>query len=254
MTEITQGNSYTDYQLAQIYDPINEADHDVQYYIKLASEIAARSDRKLHILDVGCGTGWLAVELAKLGHKVEGIEPAFGMLKVANYRPDSDLVNWHQETASSFKLSTRFDLIVMTGHVFQVFLADDEIFSVFNNLYTHLKDGGILAFENRNIEFRSWDGWTPDETRETVSVPDVGDVTYWHDIIEEKDELVRFATYFKFPDGREYRDDNRLRFLPQQKMKQMLEDTGFRDLEWYGDWDQRPFDPSQHEIIVHATK
>jgi ubiquinone/menaquinone biosynthesis C-methylase UbiE len=68
--------SYTDPGLAKVYDPLNcYADSEARsFFISLAGT------EPRCILDVGCGTGILACELSKLGHRVTGIDPAEAML------------------------------------------------------------------------------------------------------------------------------------------------------------------------------
>ncbi|GAB2931549.1 hypothetical protein GCM10027047_29860 [Rhodococcus aerolatus] len=44
---------------------------------------ALPADPPLDVLDVGCGTGFLALELAALGHRVRGVDSSTGMLAVA---------------------------------------------------------------------------------------------------------------------------------------------------------------------------
>ena len=61
---------YTDPRLAAIYDALNPPDEDTAFYLALAGT------KSRHILDIGCGTGYLACALAEMGHQVTGADPA----------------------------------------------------------------------------------------------------------------------------------------------------------------------------------
>jgi ubiquinone/menaquinone biosynthesis C-methylase UbiE len=67
-------------------------------------------------LDVGCGTGFLALQLATLGHRVVGIDAAQEMLALAQSKATRDGVDdiaFHQADAEHLPYDSRsFDLVV----------------------------------------------------------------------------------------------------------------------------------------------
>ena len=112
---------YNDSRLAELYDTLNEWGEDNAFYMQTAGTMPVR------ILDAGCGTGLLAVALARAGHTVVGVDPAGAMLRVAQDRPDNHLVQWRQSTLQAFHNETLYDLIIMAGNAFQVFLTDEAM-------------------------------------------------------------------------------------------------------------------------------
>lgn len=129
---------YTDPRTAALYDLENTGRDDVEFYLTLAAELKVRA-----VADVGCGTGVLAVDLAAQGHKVIGVDPAPAMLDVARSRPGGERVRWIDGTAADCA-TTAVDLVVMTGHVAQVFVDDDDWRRLLTELSRTLKPGGHL--------------------------------------------------------------------------------------------------------------
>jgi SAM-dependent methyltransferase len=82
-----------------------------------------------HLLDMGCGTGRHAVELARRGYQVTGVDIAAGMLvearKAAN---DAGVtVSWIEADATRFATPERFDAaLCLCGGAFGILNLDDD--------------------------------------------------------------------------------------------------------------------------------
>ena len=93
------------------------------------------------VLDAGCGTGRVAVELARRGHDVTGVDNDASMLEVARR---SDGVRWYDADLAALDLPERFDVVVAAGNVV-VFLAEGTEQEVLRRLAAHLVPGGWLV-------------------------------------------------------------------------------------------------------------
>jgi SAM-dependent methyltransferase len=93
------------------------------------------------VLDAGCGTGRVAVELARRGHRVVGADNDASMLEVARQSPG---VRWEFADLAALSLGTAFDLVVAAGNV-MVFLAPGSEERVLARLAGHLRPGGLLV-------------------------------------------------------------------------------------------------------------
>jgi SAM-dependent methyltransferase len=238
--------AYTHPRLAACYDALNAPDAGHAFYIALAG------DAPKTILDMGCGTGRLAVALAERGHRVTGADPSPGMLQVARNRPGHERVTWVDSTAAQLALSARFDLIIMTGHAFQVLLSDEDVRASLRVLRRHLAPGGRLAFETRNPLVEEWRDWIPSRTQEIVQVPGLGPVEIHNDIAEANGPFVTYETHFRFaPDDIVVAPDH-LRFMSQAELTAFLRDTGFTNVAWFGNWDRSPISATSPEIIAIA--
>ena len=104
------------------------------------------------LLDAGCGTGRVSIELARRGVAVVGVDLDAEMLGQARRKaPEMD---WRLGDLSVMALDKTFDCIVMPGNV-MIFLTPGSETAVIHNLNHHLKPQGLLvaAFE---LTPKSW--------------------------------------------------------------------------------------------------
>jgi len=239
---------YTDPRLVALYDALNPAAADTAFYLGLAEEVSATS-----IVDLGCGTGLLTCELARRGHQVTGVDPSPEMLDVARVRPGGSSVRWVLGDPNALG-EDRADLALMTGHVAQVFLEDEAWQAALAAIRRTLRPGGRLAFESRNPRPRPWAGWTPEASRRVIESPQGGRIEVWHRVLGVRDDRVRFANHYRFPDsGDVLVSTAELRFRTQAELVGSLADAGFDVEHVYGDWDRRPVEEGSRELIFVAT-
>jgi len=148
--------TFADPSQAVLYDPLNGDRSDLDAYAAIAEEV-----RAARVIDVGCGTGSLAIRLAAVGLSVLGVDPAVASLDVARAKPGADRVTWiHGDATALAERSLPADLVVMTGNVAQVFVADEDWFDTLEAVRDSLRPGGWLVFETRRPEARDWETWS----------------------------------------------------------------------------------------------
>ncbi|MGI9613905.1 MAG: class I SAM-dependent methyltransferase [Acidimicrobiales bacterium] len=94
------------------------------------------------IVDAGCGTGRVAVELARRGKTVVGVDNDVDMLDLAI--ASSDDVRWILADLATVDLEERFDLVLVAGDVLN-YVAPGYESMVVSNLARHLESGGLLV-------------------------------------------------------------------------------------------------------------
>lgn len=237
---------YHDRRLVELYDLLNGWAADDDFYLSLMGPAAAR------VLDLGCGTGRLAIAMAAAGHDVTGVDPSEPMLAVARAQPAGSAVTWSTGDARTLRLGRRFDRIVSSGHAFQVFLSDADQLAFLGTIATHLAASGIFAFETRNPTAREWSSWASEASRQVVKHPAHGEVEVSYDVAEPgPDGVLAYTTIYRFRDqGSELRCVSRLRFTSRDDLLARVDQAGLKLLHLHGDWDHSPWRERSREIIV----
>ena len=136
-------NLFSDNWLAELYDAFNPGVHDFEFYLPWV--LSARS-----VLDVGCGTGELLRLARESGHtgRLCGLDPAEAMLRQARKKRTD--VEWVLGDLGSVDWCREFDLVVMSGHAFQVFVEDEQLR---DSLGSFLSEAGLAIEE----QFGGWE-------------------------------------------------------------------------------------------------
>ena len=95
------------------------------------------------VLDAGCGTGRVAIELDKRGYKVAGVDIDSEMISGA--RAKAPHLGWHQLDLTTFDLGASFDAVVMAGNVL-LFTAPGTQAAVIDRCAHHIAlDGALIS-------------------------------------------------------------------------------------------------------------
>lgn len=104
-----------------------------------------RLDKSMRVLDLGCGTGRMAVFFARYCGKVVGVDFSASLLKIA-YKQVKDNFLYNvillQQNVLDFYSDTKFDLIFIGG--VSSFLNDGDVKKLISKARKLLKEGGKL--------------------------------------------------------------------------------------------------------------
>jgi SAM-dependent methyltransferase len=223
-------------RLAPVYDAFDGDRDDLAAYLAIADELGAE-----RVLDVGCGTGSLAVLLAGTGRTVLGVDPAAASLDVARAKDPEGRVTWVHGDAAAVP-PYEADLAVMTGNVAQVLLTDEEWTRTLRRVHAALRPGGHLVFETRRPEYRAWEEW---DGTAAVEVPGIGRVERRTEVTGVRLPLVSFRCTYRFAaDGAVITSDSTLRFRDREELESTL--PGYRVL----DVRQAPDRPGREFVLI----
>ncbi len=237
---------FSELRLTELYDAFCAGREDFDFYLPLV--MSAKS-----VLDVGCGTGELLRLAGEAGHtgRLCGLDPAGAMLEQARNRRD---VEWVHGDLASVDWSREFDLIVMTGHAFQVFVGDEQLRGSLAAIQSTLTDDGRFVFETRNPPARGWEAWTPGNA---VEIEHNGSVVRMAHQVETPviGDVVSFTTTYTSPSWEQSLvSRSTLRFLDVDSLSAYLSEAGLIIEEQFGDWDGQPLTDTSPEIITVARR
>lgn len=235
--------------LVATYDALNTLGDDSEFFCQLAKKLSAST-----IIDLGCGTGLLTCELAKRGHKMIGVEPAGAMLDIARHKLYGNQIQWIEGGYEKFD-GLKADMVLLTSHVAQFFLDDNEWQSMLKAAYKALNPGGNIVFDSRTPIFPPYQTWPTEASPRRVEDPAVGPIDWWYKLLEIKDNHVHYQLYYHFinSDNTVVSTDE-LIFRSREELAKSLENAGFKVETVYGDWDSSLATPTSPEMIFTAKK
>ena len=245
---------YQQSQIAEIYDLANPWAQDADFYLSLAGL------RPCSVLDLGCGTGTLCCVLAERGHRVTGVDPAAAMLAVARRKPHAEQVEWVECSAQRYRSQQRFDLILMTGHAFQILLTDADALAVLETMRSNLKESGTVAFEIRNPRIDWAREWS--ERTRLLRLSTGEQFLERLEIIGQNGEFISFQTSYRWSDGcpRPSNDphmtlttSSTLRFPSREHVEDLIARSGLVVRDVFGDWNAGPFEAARSREIIFVA-
>jgi SAM-dependent methyltransferase len=238
---------FNDPRLVEVYDAQCLWSRDDDLFLALVNE-----EPKVRVLDLGCGTGRLTVALAAAGHTVTGVDPALPSLEAARRKAGAAAVTWIHGSSSVLP-QVAFDVAVMTSHVAQFFVSDDEWQETLGDLKRALVPGGRLLFESRDPEARMWERWNPAESKRRTLLADGRVVSTWTEVTGiTTNRSVSFSLHYEFPDSQRLVSTATLRFRTESELRSSLAQAGFAISAIYGGWKRQPVGVGDGEFIVLA--
>lgn len=243
------------YRDAQGYD-LEDGGYDADYPL---TEQLARSHGG-PLLDLACGTGTMAIRMAKLGYEVTGVDIIPEMIDWASQKAlKQDVsIEWVVADARTFHLQKQFPFIYMLGNAFQHFLTRADLEALLARVREHLHPEGCFLFGTRNPSPRNLLEARYPEPRESTT-PDGR--RYIASEQQEYDPITQIQHYtfhdqWISPDGESETKTTRtaLRYVFPQEMEALLFYNGFQIVSCYGNWQQEPLNATSREMIYVCQK
>ena len=240
------------------YDNRDHLTDDISFYVNYL----IKADDE--VLELGCGTGRVALKLASEGFSVTGLELSDTMIQAFRSKlqkmNDEVLsnVNLIKGDMASFNLDKKYGLIIAPFRAFQSLTEDEDIKNSIDCIRRHLKENGLFIVNAFQPFKQLNESWCYPETLqwETVDKSTGCKIAkkHWGDKIDTKNQIIypHYAFEITHPDGRLQRiqDDLKLKYYYYNQLKKYLLDGGLAIVEEYGWYDKSPIENGRELIFV----
>jgi SAM-dependent methyltransferase len=202
------------------------------------------------VLDLACGPGRHAIELAKRGYKVTGVDRSPFLISKARERARAaDIeVEWVQQDMRSFERPDAFDFAINMFSAFGYFEDKSEDIQVLNRLYLSLVPGGVLVVDTVGKEWLAKHFDATSSSRE-----EDGTLLVTRREIVEDWTRIRSEWFLIKGDGVKS-FESKINVYSGQELRSLLENVGFESVELYGDLQGNEYGIDVKRLIAAARK
>ena len=130
-------------RIAEVYDELYELAEETDAAVELVTELAAGGP----VLELGIGTGRLALPLARRGLPVAGIDASEAMVAKLRLKPGGDAIALTVGDFADVAVDGPFRLVVVVFNTFFALLTQDEQLRCMTNAAARLEPGGRFLIE-----------------------------------------------------------------------------------------------------------
>lgn len=209
------------------------------------------------ILDIGAGTGRIAIPIARRGIKVYCVEPSPAMrrefIKKLSLESDiKDNITLIEGDATSFSFGRTFPAIFLSG-CFEHFINDDERILSLLNINKHLILNGILVFDVLI-------GQMNDSPLSPAGIVKKGDTEYRRfvggKVLPDKEKVV-ILIYEEYRNGKlinRIEEHSTIGIIDRERIYSLLSESGFKVNKEFSNYDYTPYREGDETLIIEAAK
>lgn len=230
--------------LYQVYD-LGWGDFARQYLNLINWLLREQGIRQARILDIACGTGVLAIALAKRGHHVHGVDVSPKMIAVAESKSAAMAnISFEVQDMKRLRAIGSYDLVTCTFDALNYVLREDALKGLFDRVASALGRSGLFVFDsNTTHHFVSREDGSLSQTLRGLSF-----VQRW------RYDPARAAatTTFRFADGATEIHRQRPYDLPE--LRRLLAAAGLRVVHAWSGFYRNPFTAKSDRLFCVAQK
>ncbi|TVY09059.1 class I SAM-dependent DNA methyltransferase [Paenibacillus cremeus] len=143
-------------QFSYLYDRLME-DMPYDEWLRFAQQCWDKYGSPRTVVDLGCGTGSIAIPMAKLGYEVIGIDLSEDMLAVAEqkaseaqrrtpFQPGGS-ITWLQQDMREWEIGRPADAVISFCDCMNYLLEAEDLEQTFRQVYEGLAEGGVFLFD-----------------------------------------------------------------------------------------------------------
>jgi SAM-dependent methyltransferase len=237
VTDEYSGSTYGD-RIADVYDAryVEPFAEDTGRAVAFLKELAAGRT----VLELGVGTGRVAIPLSENGLEVHGIDTSEAMIEKMRAKRGGDRVQTTVGSFADFSLPTKFGVIYVVFNTFFGLLTQEEQLSCFRAVARHLDEDGVFVMQAFVPDVTRFDVHNQRVSVESVGVDDVTLETSSHDPFAQRTD----SAYVVIRKGRVTTYPVRIRYAYPSELDLMARLAGLVLRERWAGWDRQPY-PSQ---------
>ncbi len=240
---------------------------EAEFYLELAQQAAALG---LRTLELACGTGRVAIPLARQGVRLLGMDNSPAMLARAREKSDGlETVQWVEGDMRSFDFEESFGLITIPSGSFQLLLTTEDQLACLRCIERHLAPGGKLAFELENpniVVMAEWlthrSGTLQRRPQRDYVHPTTGRRVYSWGTLEYHPSQQRYVARGLIEEmgehgevlNRSYMQPMELRYLHRFETEHLLARCGLEAEALYGDFEKGHYRGSSPDMVWVARR
>jgi len=248
------------------YDGIEGREDQLGLYRDLLSAAGNR------VLESACGTGIVALELARAGLHVVGLDIEPDALAVAREKSEREtpevrsLLEWFEGDMARFSLGRQFDAVLLGSNAFGYLTTLEAQRSCLRAVREHLRDGGAFVLEERFLPPDVLVNMINRTSAVTVHArginPATGLYTTFNFVRAYVDTANQLGLSYRYieeldPDGQVRRILPKEKVVKQhyftpQEMRLLLEEAGFVIEHLYGDYQRQPLTAKSRAMIFEC--
>jgi SAM-dependent methyltransferase len=216
------------------------------HYTGLVDEIfLERGVKKARVLDLACGTGVLAIDLARKGHTVHGIDIAPAMVSRAREKSKGMRdISFAVADITDYRAEGEFDLVLCTYDSINYVLMLRDLRRMLKNVAAALRPGGLFLFDsNTKRLYRHHHGYA--QERELDGHAFVQECLY-------DSRRNRGITRFLFPDGTY--EQHTQRPYDMNELEPLLDAAGLKVTGVFSWFDRKPYSAKTEKLFCMAEK
>jgi SAM-dependent methyltransferase len=233
VTDYTEA-SYGD-KIAEIYDEryLESFAEDTEKAVSFLKGVAGDGPA----LELGIGTGRVALPLAEAGVQVHGIDGSDAMLAKMKGKPGADRIPVTLGSFANFSLETQFRLVYVVFNTFFGLLTQDDQVSCFQAVARHLTNDGVFVMQAFVPDVTRFDVHNQRVAAESVGIDQVALETSTHDPFDQRTD----SAYVVIRNDRIRLYPVRIRYAYVSELDLMARLAGLRLRERWAGWDREPY-------------
>lgn len=241
-------------EFANIYDELIYEDIN---YDKVAEKIidlyTENSISFEDYLDLACGTGNVAIKVAKHFKNTYAVDLSDDMLNIAfdKFKKNKIKAKVICQDMRELSLNKKFNLITSVLDSTNYIIEDEDLFNYFKKVYEHLKEDGVFIFDiNSYYKLSTVIG-------NNIYTYSSDEIFYtWENSFEEE-VLNMFLTFFVKQDNglyEKFEEEHFERAYKETYIEQVLEQCGFKLLKKFAGYSEKKVDENSERILYVVRK